>query len=372
MLEAPSLFVTLLAFVAVLAPLVFIHELGHYWVAKRCGIRAESFSVGIGREIAGWTDKAGTRWKVGWLPLGGYVRFAGDEDAASAPNVSGAGPKDGFLAASLGRRALTVLAGPVANLLLALLILSGFALAYGKPASEPVIGTVMAGSAAASAGLLPGDRILSIDGERIRHYTDIAPRVAYRPGEPVRVEFSRGDVVQRVTIVPDRAAMGDRFGNRYERGLLGIRSGKVRMQSVSLLEAPVVAVQQSWLIVRQTGAVIGQMITGRRSLSELGGPVAIAKSSGEQATLGWRALLLFAALISLNLAVMNLLPLPMLDGGHLLFLGIEALQRRPVSLATQAVAYRVGFALILALTVAVTFNDLGEVGLWRRLSGLIG
>lgn len=371
MLEAPSLLFTLLAFVAVLAPLVFIHEFGHYWVARKCGIRAETFSVGIGREVAGWTDRAGTRWKVGWLPLGGYVKFAGDEGPASGPSSESA-PSDGFLNASLPRRAITVLAGPLANLALALLILSAFALVYGKPSAEPVVGSVVAGSAAAEAGLIPGDHIVALDGERIESYTDIAPLVVHRPGETLSLTYERGGARQTVDIVPKRSPMVDRFGNRYDRGLIGIRSGEVRMRSVGVVEAPIVAVQQSWMILKQTGAVIGQMVTGRRSISELGGPVAIAKSSGEQATLGWRALLLFAALISLNLAVMNLLPLPMLDGGHLLFMGVEAIRRRPVSVATQAAAYRLGFAMLLALMVVVTINDLGNIGLWQRLSGLIG
>lgn len=373
MIENPGFLFTVLAFLAVLGPLVFIHELGHYLVGRWCGIRADAFSIGFGREVLGWTDKRGTRWKVGWMPLGGYVQFAGDEDAVSTPHAVAADePEGSFASAALWKRSLTVAAGPAANFLLAIIILAAFAFAFGRVETPPVAGGVQAGSAAAAAGIEPGDRIVSINGRAMGIFIDIPMAVIHRAGEPLRLVVERQGNFSTITVTPRLAVETDRFGNRIERGLLGITSGEPVVREVSLAEAPVVGVQQAWSITRQMAEVIWQLVTGRRGIEDLGGPLKIADSAGEQASLGLLAFVSFAAMISLNLGFVNLLPLPMLDGGHLMFNAVEAVRRRPVSIATQQIAYRAGFAVLATLMIVVTFNDLGSFGLWERLAGLIG
>lgn len=374
MLSSPSIGLTLFAFLAVLGPLVFLHELGHYLVGRWCGIRADVFSIGFGREIAGWTDKRGTRWKIGWMPLGGYVQFAGDEDASSTPQRATSSVEDGtFAAAKLWKRMLTVAAGPIANFIVAIVILSGFALAYGRMTTPPVAQTVLAGSPAAAAGIKPGDRIVSVNGRAMATFQDVPAMVMHRPaGEPMDFMIERDGRQFTLRIAPKVDVEHDRFGNRVERAIIGIGNQHVEFSPVSILEAPVVGTQMAWSITRQMGEVIGQLFTGKRSIQDLGGPIKIAKASGEQASLGFAAFLSFAALISLNLGLMNLLPMPMLDGGHLLFQTIEAVRRRPVSIETQQWAFRMGFFAMIALMVVVTFNDLGSFGLWQKLAGLIG
>ncbi|MCU0729827.1 MAG: M50 family metallopeptidase [Sphingopyxis sp.] len=373
MLDQPSVLFSVAAFIAVLGPLVFLHELGHYLVGRWCGIRAETFAIGFGREVLGWTDKRGTRWKVGWLPLGGYVQFAGDADGASTPHeVTTAEPEGSFAAAALWKRALTVAAGPAANFLVAIAILAAFALVYGRVDTPPVADRVEAGSAAAAAGILPGDRIVSIDGRAVDSFTDIPMMVMHRPGEAMTVVLRRGQDTQTVTLTPRLVAETDRFGNRIERAVIGIRNGDAVTTPVSVPEAPVVAAGQAWAMTRQMAEVIGQLVTGNRSIKDLGGPVRIAKASGEQASQGWASYAFFVALISLNLGFVNLLPLPMLDGGHLVFYAAEAVRRRPISISAQQWAFRAGFAMIAVLTIVVTFNDLSSLGLWQRLAGLIG
>ncbi len=373
MLDAPSPWFTALAFIAVLGPLVFFHELGHYLVGRWSGIRADTFSIGFGREILGWTDKRGTRWKVGWLPLGGYVQFAGDADAVSTPHeVTAAEPEGSFGAAPLWKRSLTVLAGPVANFLLAILILAGFALAFGRPETPPVAGAVVVNSAAAAAGLLPGDRIVSIDGRAMVTFDDIPKAVMHRAGQEMTLVIDRDGERMVRDIVARELVETDAFGNEMKRGLIGIAPGTRVLTPVSLLEAPLVGVEEAWETTRQMAEVIGQLLIGQRSIKDLGGPLMIAKASGEQASLGFQNFVYFVAMISLNLGFVNLLPLPMLDGGHLMFNAIEAVRRRPVSVETQQWAFRAGFAGLATLMIVVTFNDLGAFGLWERLAGLIG
>jgi regulator of sigma E protease len=371
--DNPSPWFTALAFLAVLGPLVFLHELGHYLVGRWCGIRADTFSIGFGREVLGWTDKRGTRWKVGWLPLGGYVQFAGDDDAMSTPHeLKQNEPEGSFGAAALWKRSLTVAAGPVANFIVAIIILAGFAMIYGKPTTLPVAASVEAGSPAAAAGIVPGDRIVSVDGRAMATFNDILMAVAHNTGTPINVVIERDGAQRTLTIAPAIVTEKDNFGNDVKRAIMGVGRPATSFAPVPLFETPVVATQLAWGIVRQMGEVIGQLLVGQRSIKDLGGPLMIAKASGEQATLGWAAFLSFVAVISLNLGFVNLLPLPMLDGGHLLFNAIEAVRRRPVSVNTQQWAFRAGFAALATLMIVVTFNDLGAFGLWDRLAGLIG
>jgi regulator of sigma E protease len=372
-LDTPPLWLTALAFLAVLGPLVFIHELGHYWVGRLCGIRAETFAIGFGRELFGWTDKRGCRWKVCVLPLGGYVMFAGDRDVASSAAADGPLAPDSFPAAKLWKRALTVAAGPVANFLLAIVIMSAFVMAFGRSETPPVIGAVIADSPAAAAGLQVGDRINSINGRTMAIYDDIPMAVMHLTGdEALRLIVERGAERMALTLRPQMLTEDDPFGRPFTRAIIGIQRGPAVITEVGLLDAPLVGTQQVWGIVRQTAEVLGQLLTGRRSIKDVGGPLKIAEASGQHMALGWAAFVQFIAFVSISLGFINLLPMPMLDGGHLLFYAIEAVRRRPVSPMAQEWAFRAGFAAIVVLMITVTFNDLSSFGLWQRLAGLIG
>ena len=377
MLEAPGIPFTILAFIVVLGPLVFVHEYGHYIVGRWCGVKADAFSIGFGRKLVGWTDKRGTEWKIGWLPLGGYVQFAGDRDAVSQPDAEWQSLPDTershtFPAQPVWKRAAIVVAGPLTNFLFAILILAGFAWISGTPNTPPVAGAVIEGSAAAAAGIEPGDRIVSVDGRGMDVFMDIPMAVAHRPGEAMDVVVERGGAEQALRLTPRLIEERDRFGNVFKRGVIGIAAGKPVFERVPLWEAPLVGLKQTGQIVRQTGEVLAQIVTGRRSIKDVSGPLNMARISGEAAVMGPASLIFLIALISINLGFINLLPLPMLDGGHLLFYGYEAIRRRPAPPQAQEWAFRFGFAAVVTLMLVVTFNDLGSFGLWDRIARLIG
>lgn len=377
MLETPGFFITILAFLVVLGPLVFVHEFGHYIVGRWCGVKADAFSIGFGRKILGWTDKRGTVWKIGWLPLGGYVQFAGDRDAVSQPDADWQNLPDevrshSFPAQPVWKRSLIVLAGPVTNFLFAILIFAAFAFAYGVPQTPPVIGGVEAMSPAAAADLRIGDRIVQIDGRDITKFGDIPMAVAFGLGKPADLEVERAGRRFSLTLRPKTISETDQFGNKSERAIIGIQSGKPVYTAVGPMTALQSGIEQTYGIIRLTGDVLGQFVTGQRSIKQMGGPLRIAKQSGEMATMGFAALIFFVAFISINLGFINLLPLPMLDGGHLIFYAYEAIRRRPAPVAAQEWAFRFGFAAIVTLMLVVTFNDLGSFGLWDRIARLIG
>lgn len=374
----PGILFTILAFLVVIGPLVFVHEMGHYLVARWCGVHAETFSIGFGHELFHWHDRRGTRWRIGALPLGGYVKFAGDMNAASEADpawleLPPAQRNRTFPAKPLWQRALIVAAGPIVNLLFAALILAGFAFAYGENVTPASVGAIAEDSAAARSGLRPGDTILAIGGEPVTSFPQLASNVVARlPGDHVMLEVRRGESRMQVPVVLGERVERDRFGNTYHIAQIGIGPAQPTLRPVGLLEAPLVGARQTLGLVGMMADGLGQIITGRRSLSELGGPLKMAQYSGEQAALGPAALIFFIALVSINLGFINLLPIPMLDGGHLFFYGIEAIQRRPVSPRFQEIAFRSGLALLLGLMIFVTLNDLASFGLWRGLSGLIG
>jgi regulator of sigma E protease len=376
MLSQPPVWLILIAFVCALGPLVFIHEMGHYLVARWFGVGAETFSIGFGREITGWTDKRGTRWKVGWLPLGGYVKFIGDEHAASAPgDLSQLTPEErerSFHHKPVWQRFLIVLAGPISNFLLAIAIFAVFFASFGAPSSPPVVGEVQAESAAATAQIQPGDRILSIGGRETPTFEELRSFVVLRPGETVTVRLQREQQVRDVRLTLGTDVEEDRFGQSYKRGLLGVTPAGVVFEPVPPLRLIPEATTYVVKLTRTMLDALWQIITGRRSVKELGGPLKIAQVAGQQATLGLVAFVSLVALLSINLGFINLLPVPMLDGGHLLFYGIEAVQRRPVSPRAQDWAFRGGLAFILALLLLTTVNDLGSFGLWEGLGRLIG
>lgn len=377
MIQNPGFLLTVIAFVAVIGPLVFVHELGHYLVGRWCGVKAEAFSIGFGPEIAAWTDRRGTRWRLGALPLGGYVRFKGDMNAASQTDprwleMPAAERAESFPAKPLWQRAAIVAAGPAINFLFAILILATFAFVHGESRTPAVAGQVQPGSAAAAAGIVAGDRIVSLNGREMATFDDIRLFAQIRPGEPVAIVIERkGKLFEKQGQV-GAVQEDDGFGNKFRIGRLGIAPGDPVIEPVSLFRAPVVAIERTGQIIRTMVETLGQIVGGGRSVKELGGPLKIAEVSGQAATLGVESFVFFMALISINLGFINLLPIPMLDGGHLLFYGVEAIQRRPVSPQVQEWAYRSGLAVLLAMMVLVTFNDLSSFGLWDRLSGLIG
>jgi regulator of sigma E protease len=377
LIEAPGFLVTVLAFLLVLGPLVFLHELGHYAAGRWFGVKVDAFAVGFGREITGFTDRHGTRWKFGWLPLGGYVRFAGDMNPASQPDAEwlqmpAHERARTFQAKPLWQRAIIVAAGPVVNLVLAVLILGGFAAAYGVDRTPPTVGRVVEGSAADRAGLRAGDRITAMDGRGIDTFADLSFHVVMRPDERMRIDFVRDGAPQATEATIAAVTQRDRFGNEARIGRIGVERGRPVYAPVPLWEAPGQGVRLVGTILRGSIDGLIQIITGRRSIEEMGGPLRIAKTSGEQLSLGWPQLVSFVAFVSINLGFINLLPVPMLDGGHLMFYAIEAMKRGPVSAQTMEWAYRGGLALLLALMIFVTANDLGAFGVWRGLAGLIG
>lgn len=377
MFEQPGVLLTLIAFLAVIGPLVTVHELGHYWVARWCGVHSETFSIGFGRRIFGWRDKHGTEWKIGWLPLGGYVQFLGDRDAVSQPsedwqNLPQSDRDRSFPGQPVWKRAAIVFAGPLTNFLFAILIFAGFAMSYGISSTPPVIGSVVAGSAAADARLQPGDRIISIDGRAMTNFQDIPMTVAHTLGEPLALEVERGGERMAMTLAPRMIEETDRFGNKSRRAVIGILAGEPVFTTLGPVAAVRHGLDQTWAIVRQTGEVLGQLLLGDRSVKDMGGPLQIAQASGQMASLGPDALIAFTALISINLGFINLLPLPMLDGGHLLFYAYEAVRRKPASAKVQEWAFRFGFVAIVTLMLVVTFNDLGRFGLWDGIARLIG
>jgi len=366
-----------LAFVLVLGPLVFLHELGHYLAGRWFGVKADEFSIGFGREIAGFTDKRGTRWKFGWLPLGGYVRFAGDMNPASQPDPGWlALPADErsktFQAKKLWQRAIIVAAGPIANFIVAIVILAGFAMIYGQASTSTVLKAVVPGSAAATAGLQAGDKITALGGRAVATFDMVANYAQLRPNETVQVDYERAGRPMRAELRIGEKVETDRFGNVFRIGLLGVESGTPTLNPVGILEAPFVGIRETGRVVRMTVDGLGQILSGRRSAADMGGPLRIGQVAGQRLSMGPQEFVFLIALISINLGFFNLLPVPVFDGGHLLFYGIEAIRRRPVEPQVMEWAFRGGLMAILALMLFVTINDLGAFGVWRNLAGLIG
>lgn len=377
MTESPGILMTLISFLLVIGPLVFLHELGHYGMGRVFGVKADVFSIGFGREVLGWTDRRGTRWKIGWMPLGGYVKFAGDMNPASEPDeawlaLPPAERARTFQSKPLWQRSLIVLAGPLTNFLVAIAIFAAFFSIYGEARTPPVIAVVEQGSAAARAGIAPGDRITAINGGRIERFEDIATYVSIRPGETLNIDLERAGQPVRLQAIPAVVAERDRFGNEFNRGLLGVGPSGRTIVPLTPTEVTGASVRHTVDLVRMMVDTLWQVITGRRSVQELGGPIKIAQFSGQQATLGAAAFVEFMAMISINLGFINLLPVPLLDGGHLFFYAIQSVRRRPLSPVVQEWAFRSGLALILGLMLFVTLNDLGAFGLWDHLAGLIG
>ena len=376
MFAQPPLWFIIIAFLCALGPLVFFHELGHYWVARWFGVGAEQFSIGFGREVAGWTDKRGTRWKVGWLPLGGYVRFVGDMNPASQPGREADIPPEvrsvSFHLKPWWQRFLIVLAGPVANFLLAIAIFAAFFMIYEIPNTPAVANGIAAASAAERAGLQKGDRILEVDEQNISSFEDLRRTVSIRPDAQVLVKFERGSEEREVAVRLGKETRKDEFGQPYVVGLLGLQPPPPRLERLSPVEAIPASVRATASMTVLIAEIIGQIVTGERSAREVGGPLRMAQVAGQRASLGWPDFVYLIAAFSINLGFINLLPVPMLDGGHLVFYVAEGIRRRPVSERAQDWAFRGGLALLLALLLFTTVNDLASFGLFERLGRLIG
>ncbi len=346
----------LVPFLVLLSVLVFVHEFGHYWAARRCGIRVEVFSVGFGRELWGWTDRAGTRWKIALIPLGGYVRMFGEVDGARTLT-----PDEHAVAfgnKSLGQRAFVVAAGPAANFLFAIVLAAVMFMTYGQRQTSPVVTEVVEGSAAASAGILAGDRFAELDGETIARFEDLQRIVRLSPGRPLEAVVIRDGAETSLTVTPAVEQQTDSLGNVHEFGLLGVRGKATETVRLGPGEALGAGVDYTWTMTVTILAFVGEMIEGRRSTDELGGVLRIGHLAGEVAKIDFSAYLHFMVLLSINLGLINLFPIPLLDGGHLVFYAIEAVRGRPLGQKAQEIGFRIGLGLVVALMLFVTWNDL--------------
>lgn len=374
MTQFPSLIWMIVFFILAIFPLVVLHELGHYSVGRLFGIKAEVFSIGFGRRIAGWRDKRGTDWQIGMIPLGGYVRFAGDMNAASQsdPEWLKLPPNERnqtFQSKPLWQRALVVAAGPAANFLFAIIMLAALFAAYGEPRIAPVVGDFSPTSAAKAAGMKIGDRIVSIEGETIDRFDDIGLIVQVRPGRATTFVVERGNTRQAIVVTPKLEKMEDITGTAIMTGRIGVAPAKIERVRLSLVELPGAATRFTIQSVETMVRALGQIVVGDRSVRELGGPVKMAATSEKVAALGFVSFLFFMAMVSINLGFINLLPIPTLDGGHLAFYAVEAVQRKPVGPTAQEWAYRSGLFALLAFMLFVTINDLVGLGLFGHLAG---
>lgn len=360
---------TIVPFLLVLTVIVFVHEMGHYLVARWCGIAIQTFSVGFGRELLGFTDRHGTRWRLSLIPLGGYVRFVGDMNATSAsPDqdvIDNAPPELRprlFVNKNVWQRIAVVVAGPVANVIFTFLVLYALLLGYGRYTISPVLDEVTAGSVAAAAGLQSGDRILSVDGFAVRGFEDFQRLVATAPQRAVTITLERSGSPQTLVVTPESAETTDRFGNVHRVGRIGVQkdigADDVTLYRPGPVEAVGMTFEEIRFIIDRTAAFLGDFFVGRGDVDQLGGPVKVAKVSGEVASMGIVALINLMALLSLNIGIFNLLPIPMLDGGHLLYYGIEAARGRPLSQRVQEIGFRFGLAIVFTLTVFTLINDI--------------
>jgi regulator of sigma E protease len=373
--QSPSILFTMFSFMLAMGPLIFLHELGHYWVGRWCGIKADTFSIGFGREVLGWTDKNGTRWKLSWIPLGGYVKFKGDMSPAGGedPKWKELSPEQQsgvFHNQSLWKRAATVFAGPLTNFIVAIIIMGGFAWVYGENVSPAVVHEIEQGGVAERAGIKVGDKVIDVNGTEVRFFDQVRAVIQDRPGEEISITVERAGEKQTLTVVPKTITETDRFGNIFRLGRLGImQNPQQTFRPVEWYRIPSVAVERTIVSLDRMMTNIWQLITGRRPLSELGGPIKIAKISGEVASMGWPNFIHLVAMISINLGFMNLLPIPMLDGGHLAFYAAEAVRGKPANPQMLEYAFRSGLIALLAFMIFVTYNDLSSLGVFGRFGG---
>ena len=359
----------MLPFIVALTIIVFIHELGHFLVARWCGVKVEAFSIGFGSEIIGWNDKHGTHWKICWLPFGGYVRFEGDANATSLPqtNIDPStvrGPGN-FHGKKIWQRALVVAAGPFANFLLAIVIFTGVFAFIGVPMNEARVESVVAGSAAEKAGIKGGDLFTAVDGQKIESFSDLQGIVWTRGGEQMTVTINRGGSLLNLQLVPDVKEENDGFGGTIKHGLLGVqRANDTTSSSIKRLpisKAFTKGVDETWHIISVTCKYIGKLLVGSESSKQIGGAISIAKGAGDAASAGFPNFGYFVALLSVSVGLINLFPIPMLDGGHLVYYAIEAVLGKPLGPKAQEWGFRVGLSLVAMLMAFGFWNDLTRI-----------
>ncbi|WP_018428102.1 RIP metalloprotease RseP [Hoeflea sp. 108] len=359
---------TIVPFLFVLTIVVFVHEMGHYLVGRWCGIGVRAFSIGFGPELFGFNDRRGTRWKLCAIPLGGYVKFVGDMNVTSSPegaevdNLSEAERKVAFHTQPVWKRAATVFAGPLFNFLLTIAVFTVLFTAYGRYVMEPTVAEVRAGSPAAVAGIMPGDRFVSVDGTPVETFSDVQRLVSGRGGDPIKFVMRRDGKEVDVTAAPELMEQKDALGNSVKVAVIGVvnneEMGQPRLISYSVGGAFVQATSETWHVIERTGQFLKRFVVGREDKCQLGGPVKIADMAGKAAKLGFEWLIQLVALLSVGIGFLNLLPIPPLDGGHLAFYAVEAVIRRPVSERAMEAVYRVGMILVLAFMGFVFWNDL--------------
>src|SRR5579871_241482 len=355
-------------FLFVLTIVVFFHELGHFLVARWAGVKVLAFSLGFGPELVGFNDRHGTRWKISAVPLGGYVKFFGDDTEASTPSAETLGNMTeeeragSFHHKKVGPRAAIVAAGPIANFILAAVIFAGVALVYGKPSAIPRVDGIQPDSAAAAAGFKVDDVVVSIDGSAIESFADMQRIVSTHPGSALVFRVKRDGQILTLTATPALKEVKDLFGNSLRIGQLGIqynaRPGENNMTPVGFFEALRIGVEQVWNIISGTLRFVGLLFVGTGNTGDVGGVLRIAQLSGQAASLGFHFVIQLCAMLSVSIGLLNLFPVPLLDGGHLLFYGVEAVRGRPLSERAQEMGFRIGLGLVLMLMVFATYNDI--------------
>ncbi len=358
---------TAAAFILIISVIVFIHEFGHYIVARACGVKIDAFSIGFGKEIAGWTDKAGTRWKVCIAPLGGYVKMYGDAteastaDAEAMDQMSDEEKRLTFHHKPVWQKALIVAAGPFFNFLTAIIIFTFLIMTNGLDTTEPVVGDVVDGTPAQEAGLQSGDRVLNIDGNAIDTFHDIPTILSTNLGEVVTMQILRDNTQRTITLTPRMEESKDAFDGKVIRPIIGIRSMKLTSENVGLFQAIGVSVQRTYGMIDMSIKFLGQVVTGDRGTEDLKGPIGIAELSGKAVQKDFYTIIWFMALISVNLGFVNILPIPPLDGGHLLFYMLEGARGRPVAEKFQEWGYRAGFVFLMSVMGFTIYNDIKQL-----------
>ena len=369
----------IIPFLFVLTIVVFFHELGHFLVARWAGVKVLTFSLGFGPELVGFNDRHGTRWKISAVPLGGYVKFFGDESEASTPSSEALASMTeeeragSFHHKKVGPRAAIVAAGPIANFILAIVIFTCLFTFFGKPSTTARVDKVEAGSAAEKAGFQVGDVVTAIDGKTIGSFSDMQRIVVTHAGDQLTFTVKRGDSTLQLQGTPELREVKDPFGNAHKQGVMGITratsAGEVTTEKVDPVTALWLGVKETWFVIDQTLSYIGNVFTGRASADQIGGPIRIAQISGQVATLGLTPLMHLAAVLSVSIGLLNLFPVPLLDGGHLLFYAAEVLRGRPLSDRSQEYGFRVGLVLVLMLMVFAFYNDFHQVPFLKSLFG---
>ena len=366
-------------FLVVLSVLVFVHELGHYLMARWCGVKIEIFSIGFGRELFGFRDKSGTRWKICWIPLGGYVQMFGDADPTSATNDKEKmnefkdEEKDiAFFYKPVWKRALIVFAGPAINFIYAIIVMAALFATQGQAYAPAQVGGLVQGGVAAKAGFKMGDTIKTINGTPIERFQELQREVTINLGSEMTFVVERKGATKTLKATPEVVSQTDNFGFRHDMGRLGIVSvGKTAIKKYAPLEAVKVASMETWSMTAATLKAIGQMVSGTRSADELGGVIRIGAYAKEFSDAGILSLVMFSALISVNLGLINLFPIPLLDGGHLLFYAYEALFGKPMNERVRMMGVRLGYVLVIALMIFATLNDLVQLKVFDYIAKLV-